>query len=99
MNAIIDAHTATNGSYGHRQIHAGLVLGCRLAVSHGRVERLMRCAPRGVHRRRRYGCTVRPDRGTSIPQPLGGTFMLKRNVFNGSYCSLTALRRARTGLV
>jgi putative transposase len=36
------------------------VLGQHLAVSHGRVERLMRCAGlQGVHRRRLRGCTRR----------------------------------------
>jgi putative transposase len=60
MNAIIDAHAASHGTYGHRRVHAELVLGCRLQISHGRVERLMRCTGRqGVHRRRLSGCTRR----------------------------------------
>ena len=33
MNAIVDAHAASHGTYGHRRIHAELVLGCRLQVS------------------------------------------------------------------
>jgi putative transposase len=60
MQAIREAHAASYGTYGHRRIHAELVLGQRLAVSHGRVERLMRCAGlQGVHRRRLRGCTRR----------------------------------------
>jgi putative transposase len=60
MNAIVDAHAASHGTYGHRRIYAELVLGCRLQVSHGRVERLMRCTGlQGVHRRRLRGCTRR----------------------------------------
>ena len=60
MQAIREAHAASHGTYGHRRIHAELVLGQRLAVSHGRVERLMRCAGlQGVHRRRLRGCTRR----------------------------------------
>jgi putative transposase len=60
MQAIREAHAASYGTYGHRRIHAELVLGQRLAASHGRVERLMRCAGlQGVHRRRLRGCTRR----------------------------------------
>jgi transposase InsO family protein len=60
MNAIVDAHAASHGTYGQRRIHAELVLGCRVKVSRGRVERLMRCTGlQGVHRRRLRGCTRR----------------------------------------
>jgi putative transposase len=60
MQAIRDAHSASYGTYGHRRIHAELHLGEHLQVSHGRVERLMRCTGlQGVHRRRLRGCTRR----------------------------------------
>jgi len=38
MQAIREAHAASYGTYGHRRIHAELVLGQHLQVSHGRVE-------------------------------------------------------------
>ncbi len=60
MDAIRDVHAASYGTYGHRRVHAELVLGQHLSVSHGRVERLMRGAGlQGVHRRRLRGCTRR----------------------------------------
>jgi hypothetical protein len=37
MNTIVDVHAASYGTYGHRRVHAELVLGQHLAVSHGRV--------------------------------------------------------------
>jgi putative transposase len=65
MHAIREAHAASYGTYGHRRVHAELVLGQHLAVSHGRVERLMRCADlHGVHRRRLRGCTRRDQAAT-----------------------------------
>ncbi len=65
MHAIREAHAASYGTYGHRRIHAELVLGQHLTVSHGRVERLMRCAGlQGVHRRRLRGCTRRDQAAT-----------------------------------
>ncbi len=66
LEAIRGAHTASYGTYGHRRVHAELVLGRRLQVSHGRVERLMRSAGlHGVHRRRSRGCTRRNHAATS----------------------------------
>jgi transposase InsO family protein len=66
MHAIRQAHAASYGTCGHRRVHAELVLGQRLAVSHGRVERLMRCAGlQGVHRRRLRGCTRRDQAAVS----------------------------------
>jgi transposase InsO family protein len=65
MHAIREAHAASYGTYGHRRVHAELVLGQHLSVSHGRVERLMRCAGlQGVHRRRLRGCTRRDRAAT-----------------------------------
>jgi len=65
IHAIRDAHAASYGTYGHRRVHAELVLGQHLAVSHGRIERLMRCAGlQGVHRRRLRGCTRRDQAAT-----------------------------------
>jgi putative transposase len=65
LDAIRDAHAASFGTYGHRRVHAELVLGQRLQVSHGRVERLMRSAGlQGVHRRRLRGCTRRDQAAT-----------------------------------
>ncbi len=42
IERIRHAHSASHATYGHRRVHAELTLGRRLAVSHGRVERLMR---------------------------------------------------------
>ena len=65
MNAIRDVHSASYGTYGHRRVHAELTMGRRLAVSHGRVERLMRSTGlQGVHRRRLRGCTRRDEAAT-----------------------------------
>ncbi len=65
MAAITAAHEASYGTYGHRRVHAELVLGQRLQVSRGRVERLMRSAGlQGVHRRRLRGCTRRDQAAT-----------------------------------
>ena len=62
MNEIHDAHKASYGIYGHRRIHAELVLGKRLHVSCGRVQRLMKCTGlQGIHRRRLAGCTRRVE--------------------------------------
>jgi len=64
MSAIIAADFASHGTYGHRRVHAKLVLRCRYRVSRGRVERLMRCTGlQGVHRRRLRGCTRRNPGG------------------------------------
>lgn len=53
MHATRDVHAASYGTYGHRRVHAELVLGQHLQVSRGRVERLMRSTGlQGVHRRR-----------------------------------------------
>ena len=60
MNEIYDAHKASHGTYGHRRVHAELVLGRHRAVSPGRVQRLMKCTGlQGIHRRRLAGCTRR----------------------------------------
>ncbi len=65
MNCIHDAHAASYGTYGSRRVHAELVLGQQLAVSRGRVERLMRSTGlQGVHRRRLRGCTRRDRSAT-----------------------------------
>jgi putative transposase len=65
IDLIRDAHTASYGTYGSRRVHAELVLGAGVAVSRGRVERLMRCAGRqDVHRRRLRGCTRRDHAAT-----------------------------------
>ena len=65
MHAIRDVHAASYGTYGHRRVHAELVLGQHLQVSHGRVERLMRStAPRGVHRSGLRSCTRRDQAAT-----------------------------------
>jgi len=61
IHAIREAHAASYGTYGHRRVHAELVLGQQLKASCGRVERLMRSAGlQGVHRRRLRG--VHPPR-------------------------------------
>ncbi len=60
MESIRQVHQASYGTYGHRRVHAELVLGHGVEVSHGRVERLMRhTGLQGVHRRRLRGCTRR----------------------------------------
>lgn len=65
MHAIRDVHAASYGTYGHRRVHAELVLGQHLQVSHGRVERLMRSTGlQGVHRRKLRGCTRRDQAAT-----------------------------------
>ena len=65
MNTIRRVHAASYGTYGHRRVHAELVLGQGLHVSRGRVERLMRCTGlQGVHRRRLRGCTRRDQAAT-----------------------------------
>ena len=65
MNTIRDVHAASYGTYGHRRVHAELVLGHGVRVSHGRVERLMRhTGLQGVHRRRLRGCTRRDQAAT-----------------------------------
>ena len=62
MNEIHDAHKASHGTYGHRRIHAELVLGRHRAVSPGRVQRLMKCTGlQGIRRRRLAGCTRRDE--------------------------------------
>lgn len=46
-------HAAARGTYGVRRVHAELVLGMRVRIGRGRVERLMRIAGlQGVHHRR-----------------------------------------------
>ncbi len=65
MNLIHDAHKASYGTYGSRRVHAELVLGQNVQVSHGRVERLMHSTGlQGVHRRRLRGCTRRAQAAT-----------------------------------
>ena len=65
MDTIIDVHAASYGTYGHRRVLAELVLGQQVAVSHGRVERLMKSTGlQGVHRRRLRGCTRRDQAAT-----------------------------------
>lgn len=65
LEQIRQAHAASYGTYGHRRVHAELVLGQQIRVSHGRVERLMRSARlQGVHRRRLRGCTRRDQTAT-----------------------------------
>jgi putative transposase len=65
MESIRQVHQASYGTYGHRRVHAELVLGEGVQVSHGRVERLMRhTGLQGVHRRRLRGCTRRDQAAT-----------------------------------
>lgn len=65
MNLIHDAHAASYGTYGSRRVHAELVLGQQVQVSHGRVERLMHSTGlQGVHRRKLRGCTRRDQAAT-----------------------------------
>lgn len=65
MESIRQVHQASYGTYGHRRVHAELVLGQGASVSHGRVERLMRdTGLQGVHRRRLRGCTRRDEAAT-----------------------------------
>ena len=76
-DTIRQVHATSYGTYGHRRVHAELVLGQQLQVSRGRVERLMRCIGlQGVHRRRLRGCTRRDQAATSSGSrprlPVGG---------------------------
>ncbi len=72
METIRQVHAASYGTYGHRRVHAELVLGHGVQVSHGRVERLMRhTGLQGVHRRRLSGCTRR-DQAATLSQDLVG---------------------------
>ena len=65
MEQIRQVHAASYGTYGHRRVHAELVLGQGVHISRGRVERLMRCTGlQGVHRRRLSGCTRRDQAAT-----------------------------------
>ena len=61
IDAIRELHRLARGTYGVRRVHAELVLGRRLRIGHGRVERLMRVAGlQGVHHRKwRRGGTGR----------------------------------------
>ncbi|MDP9026119.1 MAG: IS3 family transposase [Actinomycetota bacterium] len=53
IDTIRELHQLARGTYGVRRVHAELVLGRRLRIGHGRVERLMRLAGlQGVHHRR-----------------------------------------------
>lgn len=53
IDTIRELHQFARGTYGVRRVHAELVLGRRLRIGHGRVERLMRLAGlHGVHHRR-----------------------------------------------
>jgi len=53
IEAIRDVHQRARGTYGVRRVHAELMLGSKLRIGHGRVERLMRIAGlQGVHHRR-----------------------------------------------
>ena len=50
---IRELHRLARGTYGVRRVHAELVLGLRLRIGRGRVERLMRIAGlQGVHHRK-----------------------------------------------
>jgi putative transposase len=62
-NTIVEMHALSRGTYGAPRVHAELRLGQGVLCSKNRVERLMRVAGvRGLHRRRRGGCTRRsPD--------------------------------------
>jgi putative transposase len=65
METIRQIHAASYGTYGHRRVHAELVLGKGIEVSLGRFERLMRhTGLQGVRRRRLRGCTRRDDAAT-----------------------------------
>ena len=58
---IREVHTASNGTYGARRVHAELTLGRGLVVAHGTVEMLMsRAGLRGVTGRPRWR-SPRPD--------------------------------------
>ena len=58
---IREVHTASNGTYGARRVHAELTLGRGLVVAHGTVEVLMsRAGIRGVTGRPRWR-SARPD--------------------------------------
>ena len=58
---IREVHTASNGTYGARRVHAELTLGRGLVVAHGTVEMLMsRAGIRGVTGRPRWR-SARPD--------------------------------------
>lgn len=66
METIHQVHAASYGTYGHRRVHAELVLGHGVRVSHGRVERLMRhTGLQGVQRRRLSG--LHPPRPVRDP--------------------------------
>lgn len=53
IDTIRELHQIARGTYGVRRVHAELVLGRRLRIGRGRVERLMRIAGlQGVHHRR-----------------------------------------------
>lgn len=53
IDTIRDLHTLARGTYGVRRVHAELVLGQRVRIGRGRVERLMRIAGlQDVHRRK-----------------------------------------------
>jgi putative transposase len=84
METIRQVHAASYGTYGHRRVHAELVLGHGVRVSHGRVERLMRYTGlQRVHRARLSGCTRRDqaatpsdnlvERRSAPPSPTGST--------------------------
>jgi putative transposase len=65
MERIRQVHAASYGTYGHRRVHAEMVLGQGVTISRGRVERLMRSTGlQGVHRRRLRGCTRRDEAAT-----------------------------------
>lgn len=65
MESIRQVHAASYGTYGHRRVHAELVLGQGVRIIRGRVERLMRhTGLQGVHRRRLRGCTRRDQAAT-----------------------------------
>jgi transposase-like protein len=58
MDTIRQVHAASYGTYGHRRLHAELVLGQGVRVSRGRVERLMRCT--GCRACTAVGCAAAP---------------------------------------
>jgi putative transposase len=70
-DVIREVHLASRGIYGSRRIHAELVLGRQIAVSHGQVELLMRrAAIRGVGERPKWRRTTRHHRQRSGEPPV-----------------------------
>jgi len=64
-NTIVDIHEMSRRSYGSPRVHAELTLGLDVAVSLGRVERLMsESAIAGVYQRKRKGLTQADPKAT-----------------------------------